>query len=160
MRYREVLQRGGINEYQWTTKASRVTRVSTSGKDKATLRRCIRSLPILYSLVTSVLIWLDFDRRSFGQSKDYLIREKKISMAIENELLQERFPKHSHMGTARMIQDKRTIRRSLSWRFLSIGLRDEKSSPEGLSLPNNNAILINMIWYYFIRYGKITMKFN
>ena len=36
----------------------------------------------------------------------------------------------------------------------------EKRSPDGLSLPNQNAILMNIIWYYCIRYGKIEMKFN
>ena len=31
--------------------------------------------------------------------------------------------------------------------------------PDGLSLPNQNTILINRI-YYFKRYGKSRMKFN
>ena len=35
-----------------------------------------------------------------------------------------------------------------------------KRSPDGLSLPNQNTILINIKWYYFTRYGKNTMKFN
>ena len=35
-----------------------------------------------------------------------------------------------------------------------------KRSPDGLSLPNKNTILINIKWYYFERYGKNTMKFN
>ena len=29
-----------------------------------------------------------------------------------------------------------------------------------VSLPNQNTISINIIWYYFIRDGKIVMKFN
>ena len=33
-------------------------------------------------------------------------------------------------------------------------------SPDGLPLPNQNTVLINLRWYYFTRYGKITMKFN
>ena len=33
-------------------------------------------------------------------------------------------------------------------------------SPDGLSLLNQNTILINITWYYFIRYGKSKMKFN
>ena len=36
----------------------------------------------------------------------------------------------------------------------------KKRSPDGLSLPNQNTIIINIIWYYFKRYGKITIKFN
>ena len=32
-----------------------------------------------------------------------------------------------------------------------------KRSPDGLSLPNYNTILINIKWYYFTRYGK---KYN
>ena len=36
----------------------------------------------------------------------------------------------------------------------------KERSPDGLSLVNQNTILINIIWYYFKRYGKSTMKFN
>ena len=36
----------------------------------------------------------------------------------------------------------------------------KKKSLYGLSLPNQNTIIINIIWYYFIRYGKSTMKFK
>ena len=32
--------------------------------------------------------------------------------------------------------------------------------PEGLYLPNQNTILVNIIWYYFTRFIKSTMKFN
>ena len=35
-----------------------------------------------------------------------------------------------------------------------------KISPDGLSLPNQNTILINIKLYYFKRYEKNTMKFN
>ena len=33
-------------------------------------------------------------------------------------------------------------------------------STDGLSLPNQNTTIINIICYYFIRYGKSSMKFN
>ena len=33
-----------------------------------------------------------------------------------------------------------------------------KESPDGLSLPNQNTILINIKWYYFKRYGKKTIQ--
>ena len=36
----------------------------------------------------------------------------------------------------------------------------KKISPDGLILPNQNAIIINVILYYFIRYVKSTMKLN
>ena len=37
----------------------------------------------------------------------------------------------------------------------------EERNPDGyLSLPNQNTILINIISYYFTRYGKSKMKFN
>ena len=36
----------------------------------------------------------------------------------------------------------------------------KKRSPDDLSHPNQNAIIINIILKYFIRYGKSTMKFN
>ena len=35
-----------------------------------------------------------------------------------------------------------------------------KRSPDGLSIPNQYTIIINIIWWYFIRYGKSIMKFN
>ena len=34
----------------------------------------------------------------------------------------------------------------------------KERSPEGLSGPNQNTILINIIWYNFKRYGKSTVK--
>ena len=36
----------------------------------------------------------------------------------------------------------------------------KERSPGGLSLPNQNKILINIIWHHFKRYGKSAMKFN
>ena len=33
----------------------------------------------------------------------------------------------------------------------------KERNPNGLSLPNQNTILMNIIWYYFARYGK---KYN
>ena len=36
----------------------------------------------------------------------------------------------------------------------------KERSPDGLSLPNQNTILINIMWYYVTRYGESTMKFN
>ena len=38
--------------------------------------------------------------------------------------------------------------------------RTKNRSPDILSLPSQNTILINIIWYYFKRYVKITIKFN
>ena len=35
-----------------------------------------------------------------------------------------------------------------------------KRSPDGLSHPSRNTIIINIIWYNFTRNGKRTMKFN
>ena len=35
-----------------------------------------------------------------------------------------------------------------------------KESTDGLSLSNQNTILINITWYYLIRYGKSTLKLN
>ena len=36
----------------------------------------------------------------------------------------------------------------------------KERSADCLSLPNQNTVLINIIWYYFTRYGKSTMKKN
>ena len=36
----------------------------------------------------------------------------------------------------------------------------KEKSPDGLSLPIQNTILVNTIWHYYTRYGKNTMKFN
>ena len=35
----------------------------------------------------------------------------------------------------------------------------KKRSPYGLSLPNQNTIIINIICLYFIRFGKFSIKF-
>ena len=85
-------------------------------------------------------------------------------MAIGNvELTHECFPKHSRMGTARMKLDKETDeedkKRSVSMKRSTANTK-EKISPDGLLLPIQNTIIINIIWYYFTRYEKSTMKFN
>ena len=36
----------------------------------------------------------------------------------------------------------------------------EKRSPDGLSLPTQNTIIINITWDYFKRYGKSRIEFN
>ena len=36
----------------------------------------------------------------------------------------------------------------------------KERSPDGLSLPDLNTILMSIIWYDVTRYGKSTMKFN
>ena len=36
----------------------------------------------------------------------------------------------------------------------------KKGSPDGLSLPNQNTKIMNIICLYFIRYGKGSTKFN
>ena len=83
-------------------------------------------------------------------------------MAIgHGELLQECFPKHSRMGTERnktKRQTKTVRREALVWKEAKRARK--KTSPDGLSHPNQNTIIINKIWYYFIRNGKSTMKFN
>ena len=38
--------------------------------------------------------------------------------------------------------------------------RPDRLSRPSLSVPNQNTILINIILYYFTRYGKRTLKFN
>ena len=34
----------------------------------------------------------------------------------------------------------------------------EKKSSDGLNYSNQNTILINMMWYYFIIYGNVVIK--
>ena len=85
-------------------------------------------------------------------------------MAIINvEFMQECFPEHSRMGTARMKYDKETDeegkKRGVSVERSKAGTK-EKRCPDGLTLPIQNTAIINMICYYFTRYGKSTMKFN
>ena len=36
----------------------------------------------------------------------------------------------------------------------------KERSPESLSLPDENTILMNIIWHYFTRFGKSTLQFN
>ena len=48
-------------------------------------------------------------------------------------------------------------KRGVSMKRSKAGTKER--SLDGLSLPNQ-AILINIIWYYFTRYEKSTMKFN
>ena len=61
------------------------------------------------------------------------------------ELMHECFPKHSRMGTARTKEDKETDedgkKRGLSMKRSKAGTN--KRSPDGLSHPNQNTIIIN-----------------
>ena len=68
-------------------------------------------------------------------------------MAVGNwELMHKCFPKHSCMGTARMKQDKETDedgkKRGVSMERSKAG--KIKISPDGLSLPIKNTIIINI----------------
>ena len=70
-------------------------------------------------------------------------------MAIEHgELMQECFPKHSRMGTARTKYDKETDevgkQRGVSMERSKAGMN--KRSPDSLAHPNQNTIIINKIW--------------
>ena len=64
------------------------------------------------------------------------------------ELVQECFPKHLRMGTARMKYDEETdeecMKRGMSMERSKAG--GKKRSPDGLSLPNQNTIITNIIW--------------
>ena len=67
---------------------------------------------------------------------------------------------HSRMGTARLNSEKETDEEG---KKRGAGMERSKTdtieiSPDGLSQPNQNTMLINIIWYYFKRYGKSTMK--
>ena len=69
-------------------------------------------------------------------------------MAIGNwELIHERFPKHSHMETARMKKDKETDeegkKRGVSMERRKTGKKER--SPDGLSQPNQNTIIMSII---------------
>ena len=69
-------------------------------------------------------------------------------MAIGNrELMQESFPKHSRMGTARMKYDKETAeegkKRCVSMERSKPGKK--KRSTDSLSHLNQNTIIINII---------------
>ena len=82
-------------------------------------------------------------------------------MAIgHGELVHECFPKHSRMGTARTKLDKETDedgeKRGVSMESSIAGTN--KRSPDGLSHPNQNTIIINKNGN--IEMEKSTMKFN
>ena len=75
--------------------------------------------------------------------------EVPFSVALGNgELMQECFPKHSRMGTARMKHDNETDedgqKRGVSMEKSTAGTN--KRSPDGLSHPNRNIIIIKIIW--------------
>ena len=55
------------------------------------------------------------------------------------------------MGTARMKSTKKQKNKVK---------REAHKKSDGLSLANKNTILIKIIWYYFMRYGKFPMKYN
>ena len=64
-------------------------------------------------------------------------------------------------------KSKNEIRQTYRRRGRKSGVSMERSKADtkerslhSLSLPNQNTILKNIIWYYFTRYGKSTMKFN
>ena len=80
------------------------------------------------------------------------------------------------MGTARMNYDNETHeegkkqdvlpnlihlgkKSGMSMDRSKVGTKHKKKTRR-LSLPNENAIIINILLYYFIRYGKNSMKFN
>ena len=84
-------------------------------------------------------------------------------MAIGNwQRMHERFSKHSGMGTARMKKyddtDEDDKKIGMSMGKGAEGTKER--SPDSVSLPNQNTILINIKWYYVKRYGNNTMKFN
>ena len=55
-------------------------------------------------------------------------------------------------------QTKKVRREAWVWKEVKRGTKER--SPDGLSQPNQNTILINIIWYSFKRYGKSTMDLN
>ena len=72
----------------------------------------------------------------------------QFSVAVGNgELVQECFPKHSRMGTARMKQDNETDEDTQKG---GVSMEKSKSgtnkrSPDGLSHLNRNTIIVNII---------------
>ena len=85
-------------------------------------------------------------------------------MAIGNvELVHKCFPKYSRLGTARMKYntetDKEGEKRGVSMKRSKAGTK-EKISTDGLNYSNQNTIIINTNYWYFIRDGKSTMKLN
>ena len=73
------------------------------------------------------------------------------------KFIQVCFHKHSRMGTTRMKLDKVTDeednKRGVSMERSKASTKER--SPSDLSLPNQNTILINIIWYHFTRYGLL-----
>ena len=80
-----------------------------------------------------------------------------FSMAIgHGGLVQECFSKHSCTGTSRMKEDNDTDeaqKRGVSMEISKVGTKER--SPDGLSLPNQNTILIHIIRYYFKYMEKV-----
>ena len=60
--------------------------------------------------------------------------------------MRECFPKHSRMGTARMKTNAKKLRRGVSINKRTAGMKERSS--EGLSVRNQNTILINIIYYF------------
>ena len=83
-------------------------------------------------------------------------------MAIGNvELMHECLPNHSYMGTARMKYNETDQDGKKRGMNMERSKADKKKrSPDGLSLHNQNKIIINMICLCFIIVGKRSMKFN
>ena len=52
--------------------------------------------------------------------------------------------------------DEEGKKRGVSMERSKAGTKERR--PDGLSLPNQNTILINIIWYYFPRFGKSTIN--
>ena len=65
------------------------------------------------------------------------------------ELVQECCPEHSRLGTARKKQDKETKeegkKRAMSMERSKAGTKEIRIN-EGLSQPNQNTTIINIIW--------------
>ena len=76
-------------------------------------------------------------------------------MAIGNgELMQECFPKHLRMGTARMKKDNKQGGVRMERSKVST---KEKRSPDGINYHYQNKVIINIDCQYFVRDGK---KYN
>ena len=83
-------------------------------------------------------------------------------MAIGKEELMHEFLLYSCMGTARMKQDKETKEEGKKKGVNMERSKAEvkKRSPNGISHPNQNTIIINIILKYLIRNEKSIIKFN
>ena len=83
-------------------------------------------------------------------------------MAIEHwELMQECFPNTQtceQQGWNKIKKLMKQERREACEHGNKTGTK--KRNPNGLSVPNQNTIIINKICYYFIRYGISTIKFK